>query len=414
MKGWFHRWALARRHPPRASHRGDAPEARSHPAPEKAPLPRKKRHHVWRTLGIIFIVLVVIAAVGRALMPWALRDYVNRTLDRNQLYSGRIGPIEVHLLRGAYSIREITISKTTGNVPVPFFAAKRVDFAVQWNALIHRKIVGRVLMDEPELNFVDAPTAGDSQTGAGGPWLQMIRDLFPFKINSAIIRNGSVHFRAYQSQKPVDAYLSQLNATIDNLTNIRDETAPLISTIQATALAMDEAKLEYKMTMDPFSYRPTFHMGLRLIGLDVTKVNDLALAYGKFDFKRGWFDLVVETDSKEGQLTGYVKPLFRNLKVFSLKQDIKEDSVPQFFWQALVGAATAIFKNQPRDQFGTLIPFSTNASGANSTDVLATIGNVMRNAFVRAYLPRLESGAQEVDGLQFEAPDVSDPVSGTQ
>jgi hypothetical protein len=109
-----------------------------------------------------------------------------------------------------------------------------------------------------------------------------------------------------------------------------------------------------------------------------------------------------------------VKPLFRNLKVFSLKQDIKEDSVPQFFWQALVGAATAIFKNQPRDQFGTLIPFSTNASGANSTDVLATIGNVMRNAFVRAYLPRLESGAQEVDGLQFEAPDVSDPVSGTQ
>jgi hypothetical protein len=66
---------------------------------------------------------------------------------------------------------------------------------------------------------------------------------------------------------------------------------------------------------------------------------------------------VIETDSKEGQLNGYVKPLFRDLKVFSLTEDIKEDSLLQFFWQALVGATTSILKNPSRDQFGTLIPF---------------------------------------------------------
>src|SRR5438105_10557717 len=115
------------------------------------------------------------------------------------------------------------------------------------------------------------------------------------------------------------------------------------------------------MTLDPFSYRPTFHMGLRLLGLDVTQINNLALAYGKFDFKRGWFDLVLETDCKEGQMTGYVKPLFRNLKVFSLTQDIKEDNPLIFFWQALVGTATTLLKNQSRDQFGTMIPVTGEA-----------------------------------------------------
>ena len=60
----------------------------------------------------------------------------------------------------------------------------------------------------------------------------------------------------------------------------------------------------------------------------------------------------MEAESREGQITGYVKPLFRNLKVFSLKEDLKEDNVFQFFWQALVGAATSLLKNQPRDQFG--------------------------------------------------------------
>jgi len=359
-------------------------------------------------------VLVVLAGIGRALLPWAVRNYVNRTLSRSPLYVGEIGKVEIHLWRGAYAIRDIRINKTTGAVPVPFFASKRVEFALEWNALRHRKVVGRVRMLDPELNFVDAPNEGETQTGAGGAWLQIIRDLFPFKINSAVIKNGAVHFRSYQAQKPVDVYISQLDGTIANLSNIRDETKPLISAVEATGTAMDQAKFEYKMTLDPFSYRPTFHMAVRLIGLDVTKINDLALAYGKFDFKRGWFDLVIESDSKEGQMSGYVKPLFRNLKIFSLTQDIKEDNIFQFFWQALVGGVTRLLTNQSRDQFGTLIPFTADVSNKTSTDLLATIGNVLRNAFVRAYLPRLENGQSGFDGMNFQAPDISEPITANE
>jgi hypothetical protein len=375
------------------------------------PAASRKRRSRWRTFFFILFVLVILFAIARAMLPWGVRKYVNRTLDRNELYAGTIGRVEIHLWRGAYSINDIKISKRTGNVPVPFFSAPTVDFSIEWKALFHRRVVGRVVMERPEINFVDAPTEDEAQTGAGAPWLQIIRDLFPFKINSAIIRDGTVHFRAYQKQTPVDVYLSQVEGTIDNLGNIDDQTTPMVSTVQAKAIAMDQAKLDFKMTLDPFSYRPTFHMALRLVGLDVTKVNDLALAYGKFDFKRGWFDLVIETDAKEGQLTGYVKPLFRDLKVFSLAQDIREDNPLQFLWQALVGAATTVLKNPPRDQFGTLIPFSGDASGATKTDFLATLGNVLRNAFVRAYLPRLEGNQDIVEDIQFEAPEFDEHMA---
>jgi Domain of Unknown Function (DUF748) len=372
-----------------------------------------KKRHWWRGIGIILLVIATLFGVARLLLPSQLRHYVNRTLDRNQLYEGRIGNVEVHLLRGAYSIHDVKISQRTGNVPVPLLAAKTLDFSVQWNALIHGRIVGQFLMQEPELNFVAGSDQNEAQTGAGAPWLQIIRDLFPFKINSAVIQEGSVHFRAFKSDKPVDVYLSHLNATIDNLSNIRDETNPLVTTVQASAVAMDQARLDYKMTLDPFSYRPTFHMAVRLLGLDVTKLNDLALTYGKFDFKRGWFDLVIEADSKEGQVTGYVKPLFRNLKIFSLREDISEDNVLQFFWQALMGGLTTVLKNQPRDQFGTLIPFTADASGTTSTDTLATIGNILRNAFVRAYLPRLETTEAEDQGITFEAPSFTEELTST-
>ena len=385
-------------------------DAAEHEA-SKAPSTPRKRRSRWRILGIIVLILAVILGVGRAMLPSVVRDYVNRTIDRNPLYRGRVGDVRIHLWRGAYSVENVSISKAVGDVPVPLFAAKRVDFALQWKALVHRKIVGRVLMEQPELNFVDAPSEDESQTGTGAPWLEVIRDLFPFKINSATIQDGAVHFRAYKTAKPVDVYLSKVGLIIDNLGNIRDETAPLISTVQATALVMDQAKLEYKMTLDPFSYRPTFHLTTRLLGLDVTKLNGLALAYGKFDFKRGWLDLVLETDSKEGQYTGYVKPLFRNLQVFSLVEDLKTSNVLQFFWQALVGTVTSVLKNQSRDQFGTLIPFTGDVSTTTSADIMATIGNILRNAFVRAYLPRLQSGQDVVEGLQFGAPDFSESLS---
>src|SRR5689334_6670885 len=82
----------------------------------QAPL---KKHRAWRRLGIVVLVIVLILAVGRAVLPWGLRKYVNRTLDRSPLYNGKIGPIQVHLWKGSYSIQDIRLNKTTGNVPVP-------------------------------------------------------------------------------------------------------------------------------------------------------------------------------------------------------------------------------------------------------------------------------------------------------
>src|SRR4051812_1135912 len=102
-----------------ATNAGPGPE----PSAAPAPAPRKK-HHRWRTFGIIILVLALVIGIGRAMMPWAVKNYVNRTLDRNPLYSGDIGKVRIHLWRGAYSIEDVRINKTTASVPVPFFAAE--------------------------------------------------------------------------------------------------------------------------------------------------------------------------------------------------------------------------------------------------------------------------------------------------
>src|SRR5207248_4467350 len=99
-----------------------------------------------------------------------------------------------------------------------------------------------------------------------------------------------------------------------------------VTGVQTCALPIYEADFQFKMKIDPFSYRPTFQLAVRLLGLDVTKLNNFTKKYGAFDFKSGWFDLVLEVDAKEGNVEGYVKPLFRNVQIFSLVESIKNDN----------------------------------------------------------------------------------------
>jgi hypothetical protein len=353
-----------------------------------------------RRLLAIGAVIVLLVVVGRSLAPQAVRWYVNRTLDQSTLYQGTVGDIDLHLWRGAYTIHDIKISKTIGNTPAPLFAARRVELALQWDALAEGKAVGQLRLHGPEINFVDSEDDSSDQSGAGEPWLAIIRDLFPFKINSAVVHDGKVRFRALDTDPPVDVYLSQVRGEVKNLTNIHDQTTPLVASVEARALAMDRARFEYQMKLDPFSYRPTFQLAVRLLGLDVTTINSLARAYGAFDFEGGWFDLVVEMDAKEGGVEGYVKPLFRNLQVVDLEKDARENAV-QVFWEMLVDAGTELFKNPPRDQFGTRISFRGDLANPRM-DLLEVVGNILHNAFVRAYLPRFRGTGEQINLLEFD------------
>jgi hypothetical protein len=395
-----------------------APTSASAPAnfPASASATSKPKRGIIRRLlgwtGWLLLLVVIAIAVARPFLPNVVRWYVNRTLDQSVLYKGRIGDVTLHFWRGAYSIHDVRINKTTGNVPVPFFTGKVVELSVQWSSLLHGRVVGQVEMDNPEVNFVDDPNPDASETGGGGPWLKMLRGLFPFDLNTITIKNASIHFRTYQKATPVDVYLSHLDASVDDLTNIKRSVAPLPTTVTATGLAMDQAQFQFQMKLDPFSYNPTFQLGLRLVGLDITTTNPLIETYGGFNVKRGLFDLVVDVDCKEGEINGYVKPLFRNMIIFNLVQDVKEDNnVVQVFWQAIVGGASAMITNYNRQQLGTLIPFTGQLSGPQ-IDYLGTIGNVLKNAFIRAYLPRLEEEQKQATQIQFgPASPLTDPIS---
>jgi hypothetical protein len=60
---------------------------------------------------------------------------------------------------------------------------------------------------------------------------------------------------------------------------------------------------------------------VRIENTDMHAMNDLLRAHAKFDVSSGVFSVFSELHVKNGRVTGYVKPLFRDLKVYDAAQD---------------------------------------------------------------------------------------------
>jgi hypothetical protein len=159
----------------------------------RAPRP-VRRGAAFPNWALSALIVLAVGVIGlRLALPHLVRNYVNRTLSKIPDYRGEVGDIDIHLWRGAYTIHDANVVRTSGKVPVPFFSAPRVDLSVQWRELFHRALVGNIQIYRAKLNFVKGPTEETSQTRVDSSWQDRVKELFPLRINRFEIIDGQVH-----------------------------------------------------------------------------------------------------------------------------------------------------------------------------------------------------------------------------
>lgn len=351
-----------------------------------------------RPLVALVSLLVILLAVHLAL-PYLIRDYLNEKLADMGDYRGQISDVDLAWWRGAYQINGLKIVKTTGKVPVPFVDAPKIDFSVSWHSLWYdHAVVAEVTFLRPELNFVDGGNKQNSQTGQGTDWRQQLEKLLPITLNEVRIDDGTLTFRNFNSKPPVTLKATQLQASIRNLTNVRDAEGRRDASFEGTASLLGDARVESKATFDPFSDFDDFEFRLRATGIELRKMNDFASAYGKFDFNAGNGDVVIEAQAEKGRLKGYIKPLLRNVEVFNWQQDVenKDKSFFRSIWEAVVGATETVLKNQPENQFATRVELSGSVHQQNINGFEAFL-QILRNGFIQAFSARYERPAPDTE-----------------
>lgn len=350
-----------------------------------------KKRYGWP----LIIVIVVIAAlvILRAMLPGLVKDYLNGQLADMGAYRGHVESVDIHLWRGAYTIHDLNIVKADGEVPVPLLRVDSIDLSVSWSALTRGAVVGEVDFFSPSLNFVDTPSESGDQTGEGVDWREQVKSLLPIQINRLGVHDGRVHFRNFSSKPPVDLEISEINGAMTNLSNRAaaqsDDKGGRVAELSARGLLLNQAATELHARFDPLSELDNFDFSLKTTGLDLTRLNEFARAYGNFDFRSGAGDFVMELSARDSQLDGYAKPLFRNVEIFDLEQDADKGPL-EATWQAMVAATAWIFENHSEDQIATRVDIQGNLNQQN-VSAWQAFTSILRNAFVKAYRANFES-----------------------
>ena len=357
-----------------------------------------------RRTAIVIGALVVIGVAARLAAPKVAEHYVNRQLADLGEYRGTVSGVELHLLAGGYVLRDVTIVEVGSTNETPFATIPAMDVTLQWRALFRGQAVGEVVMHEPVLNLVQGPSDEEQQLGAGVNWPQEIRDLSPFKLNVVEAQNGLVTFRAPGISTNDSLTMRDFQMRLRNLTNVQDVEEPAFAEIDVRGSMMGNAPVSLTGRIDPNETTPTFDVDFSIEGARLVDVNPWLREFLKVDAEMGVFSMYAELAAAEGRFEGYARPILEDPKFV----DKDEDEGPfHKAWEGLVNLAAKILENREEEQVATQIPLKGEITDPD-VDVLTTLVNLLRNAFVAAFSHSLEGSinlrdvASDVRGLGNE------------
>jgi hypothetical protein len=344
---------------------------------------RRRTRQALLIAGIVAVVLVG----ARLAAPSVVERYVNRQLADMGDYRGSIGGVDLSLWRGGYVLRDLTIVKGNSAGEMPFASMPAMDLTLQWRALFSGQAVAEVVMHDPVLNLVQAPSDEEQQLGTGVNWPQEIRDLAPFQLNVVEARNGLVRFRAPGISTDDSLTIRNFQMRLRNLTNVQNVEDPAFAALDVTGGIMGNAPLSLTGRIDPNEMAPTFDIDLSIEGARLVDVNPWLREFLKVDAEMGVFSMYAELAAAEGRFEGYVRPILEDPQFVSANED--DEGPFRKAWEGLVNLAAKILENKEENQVATQIPLRGEIENPDA-DILTAMVNLMRNAFVAAFSHSLE------------------------
>ncbi|KAB0665778.1 DUF748 domain-containing protein [Oryzomonas japonica] len=188
--------------------------------------------------------------------------------------------------------------------------------------------------------------------------------------------------------KPYRIYLTDTDLQMNNFSNHFSQ-GP--AKVHLKAKFMGSGPTTASATFRPNKTGPDLDLSLKIEESRLTAMNDVLRAYGDFDVSAGFFTLVTELHIKNNAITGYIKPFFRDMKVYDRRKD-KKRSIPHQMYEILVGGVAKILENRPHQEVATKVDI-TGSVGKPETSTWQIVTQLIKNAFFKALLPSFEKEA---------------------
>jgi hypothetical protein len=194
--------------------------------------------------------------------------------------------------------------------------------------------------------------------------------------------------RAASPEYRVD--LTDADLVVENLSNQRIEGA---SVARLKGRFMGSGETQATLTLRPRKGGYDTQLSARVENADMVRMNNLVHNYGGFEVAAGEMSVYTELQVTNDIVTGYVKPLFRDVKVATPEGEPKP-TLGRRLYQGAVGLAAKILKNHPRREVATVVTISGRADQP-VYNMWGAVGHLLQNAFIKAILPGFDPERKE-------------------
>lgn len=330
------------------------------------------------TLIVLLILLILFMAVWYG-TPYALRNYLNKRGSELPDYHLNINWVEIHPWNCSMDLIDLTLTKQSGKIPVPFYRGPRVDIALQWSRVLHLDFLSSITCIEPIVNFVQGPTEAESQTVLEPEWVQTVKQLVPLRINRFQVIHGDLHFYDFKAQPEINLEMNHLELVADNLTNATHSQSLMPSTVVLSGDPFLVGRLNAELAANVDLKQPTFSEKVRLSNIPATALNSVLAKYGNVYAKSGTLDFYTEMVSEKGSFNGYVKPYFQNL---SFEPVPKDRGTLAAIWASIANGIKSLVTND-RGVIATEAPVKGTYKDPNVDFWTAAFG-IVKNAYFEA------------------------------
>jgi len=202
------------------------------------------------------------------------------------------------------------------------------------------------------------------------------------RIDRFRISRSEVGFVNQTSDPHYRLFFTSFDLEMENLSN---QTSLGVAKYQASGDFMGSGHTQIHGGVRPDGKGADFDVHLEMRDAQLASLNDLLLAYTGVDVEHGRFSLFTEINVKNQVITGYIKPLVSDLRVYGDHKDHHKGYLQQG-WEHILDGIAYLLKNSDRGEIATVARLTGKVTDPQANNFRVAVG-LVRNAFFEAILP---------------------------
>jgi Domain of Unknown Function (DUF748) len=258
---------------------------------------------------------------------------------------------------------------------------------LEYSPKVTRVDVANATIDRVGIGYVHAPATQQAEAHRvkqAGKQIekQDNRAAVDIRMREFDITHSNFSFTDKTTNPNYKLFINDTDLTLKNLSNHQNQ-GPADLTLRGKFMGSGNTSVRGDFLAS--QHGPAVNLKLAIQNTDMPSMNDILRAFGGFDVAAGQFSVFSQVAVKDGNIDGYVKPIFANLKVYDYQRD-KNTSVLHQAKELAIGGASHLFRNRSTEDVAADIDLKGKLTSPEISTWQA-LAQVLRNAFIEAIIP---------------------------